>query len=183
MWEVLQCEDEKSLEMNECKHKTYSARGTNWDDITWPKHAVSVWMLYLCMYNSLAATRKTFKRCNSYELSVINKRPETETLCTEKWESMFNEWKGKRWITDMRMRARRRKREREKKSDSIKGEQMKKADRVRECWPPVATVPEPVLSVGILSCSGSTCRPPRGTDQHCDRQEHEVKTKSYKDIN
>lgn len=46
---------------------------------------------------------------------------------------------------------------------------MEKVDRVRECWPPVATVPGPVLSGGILSCSGSTCRPPRRTDQHCDR--------------
>lgn len=45
----------------------------------------------------------------------------------------------------------------------------KKVDRVRVCWPPVATVPGPVLSGGTLSCSGSTCRPPRRTDQHCDR--------------
>lgn len=42
-------------------------------------------------------------------------------------------------------------------------------DKVRECWPPVATVPEPVLSAGILRCSGSTCRPLKGTDRCCTR--------------
>lgn len=42
-------------------------------------------------------------------------------------------------------------------------------DKVRECWPPVATVPEPVPSAGILGCSGSTWRPLRGTDRCCSR--------------
>lgn len=42
---------------------------------------------------------------------------------------------------------------------------------MRECWPPVATVPEPVLSAGILRCSGLTCRPLRGTDRCCSREQ------------
>lgn len=40
-----------------------------------------------------------------------------------------------------------------------------RAVRAGECWPPVATVPEPVLSVKNLRSSGSTCRQVRGTDQ------------------
>lgn len=142
MWQVLQCEDE-----NACRHKTYSARGTNWDDITWPKLALSVWMLYLCMYNSLAATRKTFKRCNSHELSVINKRPETETLCTEKWESMLE------WVKREKMNNRyenERKREREKK---VRQHQRGANEKSRQ-------------SKGVLTSSGdcarasSVCRDP-----------------------
>lgn len=42
---------------------------------------------------------------------------------------------------------------------------------MRECWPPVATVPEPVPSAGILRCSGLTCRPLRGTDRCCSREQ------------
>lgn len=40
-----------------------------------------------------------------------------------------------------------------------------RAVRAGECWPPVVTVPEPVLSVKNLKSSGSTCRQVRGTDQ------------------
>lgn len=36
----------------------------------------------------------------------------------------------------------------------------------------MVTVPEPALSVGIRRCSGSTCRPLTGKDQHCEGQEN-----------